>query len=92
MSFVSRDYIVHMKTHGNFNRICRNGAEDLILIMKETFQYSYSEKPNYKKLKNMLTDLISKNTEENSVLMRTSSNSDVESIDGPDSDSSCDLD
>ena len=47
-----------MKTAGNFNRICRNGAEDLIPILKETFKYSYTERPDYKKIKNMLTDLI----------------------------------
>ena len=79
-----------MKTHGNFNRICRNGAEELIPILKETFKYSYTEKPNYKKLKSILADLIRKNSEE--IMMRTSSNSDI-SIDCPaDSDSECDLD
>ena len=93
MTFVSRDSIVQMKIAGNFNRICRNGAEDLVPLLKETFKYTYTEKPNYKKLRNMLTDLIRINSEEE--MIRTS-NSDVESIDGdePESDSenSCDLD
>ena len=40
-----------MKIHGNFNRICRGGAEELIPILKETFEYTYTQKPDYKKLK-----------------------------------------